>query len=334
LVAGLTVTVKEVASLMNVIVLTSLAVAVTGLRSGVASNENRLSLEGGSNIANPNDMAFAVLLGIPFCLLFMQAGGLGRKVLGLAALAPMLVCFLKTGSRAGMLAFCTMALATFLRASIGGKLKIVVATVLTGVLGFAILPPSLRHRYITLTTAEEGADERVLEIAASSTASREALLRQALKITATHPLFGVGPGNFTYVENQMDIENGARKGMWQEAHDTYAQLAADCGIPALIIFVCLLGSSIRSVAAVRKRLADDSRPLARQIVNAAQASETLLWGMVVFMFFGHMAYAPVVYLLFTTAMVVARAANREVPALAAVPQAPLAMPARHWVAAS
>ena len=56
-----------------------------------------------------------------------------------------------------------------------------------------------------------------------------------------HPLFGVGPGNFP-----------AATESWRVTHNTYTELSAEGGFPALILFVVILGLAFRNVRRVRK----------------------------------------------------------------------------------
>ncbi len=49
------------------------------------------------------------------------------------------------------------------------------------------------------------------------------LLKQSISMAFHHPLFGVGPGNFPVVT-----------GEWRVAHNSYTELAAEAGFPALV----------------------------------------------------------------------------------------------------
>src|SRR5262249_19044038 len=60
-------------------------------------------------------------------------------------------------------------------------------------------------------------------------------------LTLTHPIFGVGPGNFPAVTNS-----------WRVAHNTYTELSAEAGIPALLLFLYFLFLAFRNLGKVRK----------------------------------------------------------------------------------
>jgi O-antigen ligase len=56
-----------------------------------------------------------------------------------------------------------------------------------------------------------------------------------------NPIFGVGPGNFPVLS-----------GEWHVAHNSYTELAAEAGFPALFLFVLLFALSFRKVDQIRK----------------------------------------------------------------------------------
>jgi O-antigen ligase len=71
--------------------------------------------------------------------------------------------------------------------------------------------------------------------------ARQMLLRKSVVVALTHPLFGVGPGCFTL----LDVG-------WAVAHNTYTELAAEAGIPALVLFLMAIGAAFKNITQVRK----------------------------------------------------------------------------------
>ena len=67
------------------------------------------------------------------------------------------------------------------------------------------------------------------------------MLIRSLEVTMEHPLFGVGPGNFMQLS-----------GNWHVAHNSFTQMSAEGGIPALIFYVLILWSGFRNLRATRK----------------------------------------------------------------------------------
>jgi O-antigen ligase len=56
-----------------------------------------------------------------------------------------------------------------------------------------------------------------------------------------HPIFGVGPGNF-----------GGYSGTWRVAHNTYTELGAEGGVPALLLFLMIVAKSLINLRRVEK----------------------------------------------------------------------------------
>jgi O-antigen ligase len=88
---------------------------------------------------------------------------------------------------------------------------------------------------------------------------RRGLLWRSLRVTAAHPLFGVGPGNFA-----------ALSGNRQVAHNSFTELSAEGGILALVLFLLMLWRSFRNLRYAR--LASPDRPEALIWVGASKAS--------------------------------------------------------------
>src|ERR1017187_9945229 len=93
---------------------------------GVSDN-GRLFLAQGK-FANPNEMAQALLLGLPLWgALMIISKSLPGKAFAVGVMVMILVTTFRTGSRGAMIGFAAMLLVVFLRASVMGKLKIILA---------------------------------------------------------------------------------------------------------------------------------------------------------------------------------------------------------------
>ena len=156
------------------------------------SDGGRLFLEHGK-FGNPNEMAQALLLGLPLWGAAMVISkSLPGKVFGGAVMVLILVTTFRTGSRGAMIGFVGMLLVVFLRAPVLGKLKIIIAGVVFLGIVLTTMPGRLIARYKTV--AQEEVDDPEMDTAmansaASSTQSRKMLLRHSLIFTMRHPLF-------------------------------------------------------------------------------------------------------------------------------------------------
>ncbi len=244
-------------------------------------NTDRLQLVAGS-ISNPNDLALYLIGGIPGCILLSKSSSRVWKLAGMLAVVGCVVVAVQTGSRMGaviMAAFCVI---EFFRASMAGKLKLIVVVTIVGILGASFASRSVWERYRTIwsrtpqvsqpdeETDASTASEISSEIgkAAGSTDSRIQLLKKSVEVTLEHPLFGVGPGMFgVYVGGKQEA---GEKGLgWRQTHNTYTQISSETGIPGLLIYLGLLGYTLRSTFLLGRRLRRD--PALKVYANIADA---------------------------------------------------------------
>lgn len=285
-IVGLTVTYAESKKMLRLCAYGTIATAIVVTLTGGVVEGDRLSMEVGKY--NPNELAMVLLMGVPLVWVAAYDGGRSiiRKLLMGSGCIFMLLATAKTGSRAGLVMFCVMVLLAIRRVPLIRKLQIVVAGGLV-VLGFAtLLPTHLMNRYRTITDEDvEGEGSAV-----DSRKNRERLIQQSLEVTASHPLFGVGMGNFaTYIFHKNQEENRPKE-PWVGTHNTYTQLSSETGIPALIIFIVLLVQSWRSLDKLIRATRYDRRPIARDIYATACALQMSLGAFACGMFFAHMAY--------------------------------------------
>ena len=83
--------------------------------------------------------------------------------------------------------------------------------------------------------------------ASTSAEQRKELFYQSLRVTAQHPLFGVGPGNFRIVS-----------GVWRVAHNSYMQVSAEGGIPAFLLYLLIFYRGLANLRNLRRFSKPDS----------------------------------------------------------------------------
>jgi len=213
----------------------------------------RLFLDHG-RFANPNEMAQALLIGMPFWLaISKRSSSLLTKIFSSAVILLMMYIISKTGSRGAAISFGVLYLVLLYHANVMGKVRMLLAGSLFFCAAIAFLPSSLKDRYKTMFSEDTGADVeqpgevRFLENAVASSESRAHLLRQSLILTAYHPIFGVGPGQFEVAEDQLARAQGKKKGSWLGTHNTYTQISAEMGLPALFFYLSILLLSLKSM---------------------------------------------------------------------------------------
>ena len=192
-----------------------------------------------SILENPNDLAINIAISFPLGLVFMLNAKGFKKVIWIIALVFMLVAIVLTYSRSGLLAIIFCAAVCVWEYGIKGKRPYLVGTaaaVLVIAAGIALSSAHYRVRVesIVMGNIEGSGDKGSLD-------ARKALLVKSIRTAATHPLFGVGPGCFLLVDQG-----------WVVAHNSYSELAAEAGFPALILFLLTIGAAFKNVAQVRK----------------------------------------------------------------------------------
>jgi hypothetical protein len=194
-----------------------------------------------SSLANPNDLAFNLLLGCAFAIVLVFQRSWIPRLLCAAVLPLGLVFVLKTGSRANFITLIIVAFLAWLLAPRSTKAVVLILTPLLLVFVAMLVPQSTRNRlfYIVsdprLTAA--ATDDPVIQSAVGSQLARVELQRRAWQITLAHPLLGIGPWQFPNVAESIIQKETGRKSSWQVPHNVYLEISSECGIPALIFLV-------------------------------------------------------------------------------------------------
>jgi O-antigen ligase len=235
---GLATNWKEIRAIFYTIA-SAACVNVLSARFFTHINEGgRISLDSSGTIGNSNDLAAHLLLVLPFLLYIVM----DRKKLGVvryALLVPIVYgiwVITGTASRGALIALIVMFLFVLLRATATQRVMAVVASVVMAAAMFLLLPGSTLNRLGTLIGQEHiEADE--------SAESRGYLFKTSIKYTLQHPLFGIGPDQFSNYEGNEKVSNG-EVGNWHATHCAWTQVSSECGIPALVFFILGIGSAL------------------------------------------------------------------------------------------
>ena len=244
-VAGLIVDFQQYRRSVLVMAVAIFALSLFCLHFGTMDT-GRLWMGNRSRFANPNEMAQALLIGIPFWMaMAKRSSSIIGKILSAAVALVMVYIISKTGSRGALISFGALYLVMLYHATAIGKAGLLLVGSLSLCAAIAFLPSNLKDRYRTLFSQDEPEVEDVSEdmlivSAESSTESREHLFRQSLILTATHPIFGVGVGQFVVAENGLAMSQGRRKGSWLGTHNTYLQVACETGVLGAFFFISVL----------------------------------------------------------------------------------------------
>jgi hypothetical protein len=197
-------------------------------------------LEGviGGIYSNPNDLAFAIVLSLPFALAFMLTSKtIFGKVLWLGGMLIMAVAIFATASRAGFIDLVISGSVTLYHFAIKGKrMYLLVATFMLGTLILLTVGGKLMDRFQALS-----GDSTTEMSAYGSYEDRMFLMGRAIDGIENYPIFGLGMHNFmTYSI------------IWHDVHMTYLQVAVEGGIPVVILYLMFFWLSFKNLKILRK----------------------------------------------------------------------------------
>jgi O-antigen ligase len=241
--------VTQISQLRKLLYIQAAAVALLTLGSLIVhrTNDGRLMGIQKGILENPNDLAINIAINLPLCMAFVFAGkGALRKVVWSLSLVVLMAGVVATYSRSGMIATVITSIICLWEFGVKGKrIGLLATTAILGVLavGFLVASPRYRARIASLVQRPAGAEiSGTMEShGEGSLQARSELLKESIRLMLHHPIFGVGPGNFPAVTRE-----------WRVVHNTYTEFGAEAGVPALVLFLALLGSSARRIRGVRK----------------------------------------------------------------------------------
>jgi O-Antigen ligase len=221
--------------------------------------------------SNPNDLAFAIVLSMPFALAFaVSARNALVKALWLSGMLVMLVALFMTASRAGFINLVISGSVTLYFFAIKGKRpQLIVATVLIGVVVMGAAGGKLYDRFAALQ-GDSDTDQGAL----GSYEQRKYLMWRAVDAIEHYPLLGIGTRNFpTYSL------------VWRDVHVTYLQICAEGGIPVLVLYLMFFRRAFKNLKILRQ-----TKNLDPDIVLFVGAIQSSLVGFVVGACFAPAAY--------------------------------------------
>jgi O-Antigen ligase len=260
--------------LRRIIFLQSASVALISF-AAIVKGHSIPRLEGvmGGFYSNPNDMAFGVVLSIPFCLAFLlSARSAPRKVAWSLAIAVMTVALMLTSSRAGAIDLVISGMVLLCHFGVKGKRPhLIVGAVVLSVGSLLFAGRDLAVRFNGLFESGNSVEQ---DSAHESYQERRLLMSRAVDTIARYPILGVGAGDFVVYS-----------GLWRDVHVSYLEIAADGGIPVLILYLLFFARGFVNLRALSER-----RDLDDETVLFVGALKSSLVGFVVGACFAPEAY--------------------------------------------
>jgi len=227
--------------LRQMIFIQAASVAVIAVVS-VIKGRHTARLEGVLNgiYSNSNDLAFAIVLALPFCLAFLlTAKGALRKTLWAVGMLWMCAALFLTASRAGFIDLVISGSICLWYAGVKGRRpKLIAGAAVVLVSLLLVLGGTLKARFMTVF----GDVDPTVQSAYGSFEQRKLLYYESLEVLFTHPLLGLGPHSFANYS-----------GTWREVHNAYLEIGAETGLPGLALYLMFLGSAFGHLRRLRRR---------------------------------------------------------------------------------
>jgi len=236
-------TVTSIARLRRILFIQTASVAVISAVS-ILKGASHPRLEGalGGIYSNPNDLAFAIVLSLPFAIAFLlKSGSILRTVTWAAALLIMVSALFLTASRGAFITFVVTVTVGLWHFGVKGKRPHLVAAVagIVVVVGLAVGTP-LKDRLLAVSA--DGIENNTQTSAYGSYEQRRILISRAFVGIEEYPLLGIGLHNFsTY------------SGVWRDVHVTYLQIAVEGGIPVLVLYLMFFGRGFSNLRMLKRR---------------------------------------------------------------------------------
>lgn len=293
-------TTKEVRNTMYTIGIAMGTVAVLSLSTFRATGVQgeRLGLGESSSLQDPNYMALYLLIGFPFVYLgFTRGKGILRVLLALF-LPLMLASVARSGSRMALILFAAGLLIFLVGAGRKERIGVVLVTATLVAVSLPLLPKAVVERFTTMFDSKSTATQSAVPgsnvgstEAAESAQSRLDLLTRSVELTLRHPLFGVGPGQFTVADDDLAKAEGKPRGMWHFSHNAYLQSSSESGIIGMVLYIAALFYAYRGLTPIRKR---GPTPMLRLMAQYIQLS---LWMVILGGFFLNLGFGGIAFII-------------------------------------
>ncbi len=285
--AGFLVSLRHCRRLMFFLIASNFLLLLDCFLFGVVK-DGRFEIPGSIFFNNANDLALQLLIAVTQFLYLLYQRQRWKHVAGGAAILASLLYMLKTGSRGAVLAVIVLACMGFAFGKNRMRLALVGLPVALAALVF--VPASVLHRLALIGFEPEKIIVANMDDAAAvaSQIQRMELFRQSVTYALTHPLFGVGPGQFPVAVYGDSVKQGAGA-PWLGTHNSYTQVASECGIPAFLLYTSVIVLALISNFRLFRRTTNvpaysDLSALAFCTFNA-----TLVYAICTFFF--HLAYS-------------------------------------------
>lgn len=248
---------RAVIRAMRVVALSATLAALWGLYAFLEGDVARA----GGPISDPNDFAYLMAALLPIPVFLMGEGG-WHRVLWAASFMTLSAGVLATLSRGALVGLACLAVWAVVTR------RVPLMGVLAG-LGTALAVAGLAYVFVGPLVQERVGEKQ--NIASENVDSRFAYWGAAVRMSADHPLVGVGPGGFAAEAGRygtgFSVLGGSRA-----VHNSYLEILAENGVPALAAFVAFLAGTWSVLARAVRTGRDDGDREGRRLATTMQAT--------------------------------------------------------------
>ena len=236
-------------------------------------------------LGNPNDLAFALLMLIPFAVFVIKSESLRswKTIACMLAILFAVLKTLKTGSRSGLVTMVSCFVILFLAGQIKSKLKILALAGVIVAIAAATVTTETLQRYATVfsgTSVDSDMSENEVSAVESATA-RKMLLQESIHLTLQHPLLGLVRAS-SPLRWRASRKFAGEQQTWHEAHNSYTQIGSEMGIPAFLIYVSILLYCMKRTVSTYRRTRKRSNPIASFRMSASLSMALVIFAICAF----------------------------------------------------
>jgi len=234
-----------------------------------------------------NFLGITLSVTLPF-IAYIYMTGRSRVNTGvlIVAMASSMWMFVLTASRGGFMTILMSVVLTWwfvLKGSSRGR-WVTVLIFLCFAVSIVKAPGAFWERVQTIWSDSSYSSNETAASAEESTKGRVMLLQMSLLVTLQNPVLGVGVGNFSVYTGYNRMGPLA----WYGTHNSFTQLSAEAGIPALLLFLWMLYSMYRHSRDLSRQFAGDKENADLWLLSRAATVSVI--ALTFNGFFAHIAY--------------------------------------------
>jgi putative inorganic carbon (HCO3(-)) transporter len=187
----------------------------------------------GTFFSNPNELAMAVNLIMPFAVVFGLTSKGTKRLLFFAIAALLAFAVVVSFSRGGFLGLVAISGVLMWKAGRGRRFVTIGAAVLIAAAFVVCMPSGYGDRIFTIVNTSQDQTNSAQE--------RQELLARGIEVISHHPIIGVGVGNYGIYSIRKLV-----------AHNSYIETAAELGLAGFIAYLVLIFAPLRSLRRIER----------------------------------------------------------------------------------